>query len=84
MTDNPAYRLKLAAEAARDKAGASLDPHDHAIANALEGVESAEVYATERAAHDRIHGVSDPATFPRWSEVSEPGDVDRWLVHAHP
>jgi hypothetical protein len=77
MTDNENYNLARRIAAAREKADTSLDPADHRYAHALQGAASAEVYRTERAANDEIHGTPDPDTFPEWSEISEPGTAER-------
>ena len=43
---------------------------------ALLGVMEADEYAKARAKHIAEHGEPDPATFPKWSEISEPGTVE--------
>jgi hypothetical protein len=77
MTDpdepNQAYRLARRIDAARETADTSIDPADHMVKNALQGVADAEIYAIERAAHDLAHGVPSPDDFPPWSAVSEAG-----------
>jgi hypothetical protein len=67
MTDNPHYRLSRRIDAARAKAEISIDPADHALANALQGVAGAQVYALKRAAYTEKHGTPDPDSFVmRW------------------
>jgi hypothetical protein len=64
MTDNPNYRLQRRIDHARAKANVSIDPADHMVANALQGVADAEAYRIEREAHDAAHGVADTSDLP--------------------
>src|SRR5262245_29882902 len=43
------------------------------LAAAMQGVADADEYAAERDKHTAEHGLPDPASFPRWSEISAPG-----------
>jgi hypothetical protein len=43
---------------------------------ALAGVTEAEQYARDRAEHEAKHGSPDPDSFPKWSEISEPGTLE--------
>jgi hypothetical protein len=43
---------------------------------ALRGVAEAEQYAKARAKHEAEHGTPDPDSFPRWSQISEPGTLE--------
>jgi hypothetical protein len=43
---------------------------------ALRGVAEAEQYAADRAKHEAEHGTPDPESFPKWSEISEPGTLE--------
>jgi hypothetical protein len=81
MTDNPNLALARRIEAAREIADTSIDPSDHRLVRALEGVESAETYRAEREKYTREHGTADPDSFPKWSEVSEPGTESRGPFH---
>jgi hypothetical protein len=74
---NPNDNLTRRIEAARAVADTSIDPSDHMLKNALEGVESAGRYRAEREKYTAKHGTADPDSFPKWSEVSEPGTVSR-------
>jgi len=68
VTDNPHYHLARRIEAAYDAAERSCDRADFRYFHALNGIATAEVYATEREVHTR--------RFPTWSEASEPGTVE--------
>jgi hypothetical protein len=72
MSDNPNYNLQRKIDAARTVADTSIDPADHMVANALQGVADAERYRIERAAHDAAHGPAHTDDLPEWSAVSEP------------
>jgi hypothetical protein len=43
------------------------------LATALDGVLAAEDYREDRERYTAEHGEADPSSFPKWSEVSEPG-----------
>jgi hypothetical protein len=63
--------LREAAEAARELAGRSINPADHAVANALEAAVKVE---QNRALLAALSEPPTPETAPPpWSEVSEPG-----------
>jgi hypothetical protein len=79
MNDN----LKRRIDAAREVADTSIDPVDHALKNALEGVDAAEKYTAKRAKHTREHGTPDPDSFPKWSEVSKPGTTSPGPFQSH-
>jgi len=76
MSDNPSYNLARRIEAARAEADTSLDPFVHMVKNALQGVADAEIHWISREAHNAAHPAPDPESFPRWSEISKPGELD--------
>ena len=61
--------LEDRAREAREKADRSIDPCDHMVANALEGVIGAEEYARKFASP-----AGDTSDLPPWSEVSRAPD----------
>jgi hypothetical protein len=63
--------LSELAAAARARAEVSIDPHDHAVAAALEAALDAEARAAIRATEEP----SVLSGIPPWSEVSRPGTV---------
>jgi hypothetical protein len=69
--------LEEAVKRARAKADTSIDPHDHAIALAMEGALAAKRLNAKHAANPPAGDTSD---LPPWSEVSASssteGDAD--------
>jgi hypothetical protein len=64
-----------------DRMPNDLGELDTAIGNAMmdaadRATVDAELYAAEREQYTAEHGDPDPATFPKWSEISEPGELD--------
>jgi hypothetical protein len=66
---DPVTNISDAAKAARAIADRSIDPFDHARANAMEAAEEAERQALKFAANPPTGDTSD---LPKWSEVSAP------------
>ncbi len=83
MTDNEYYRLQHRADHAAAVADTSTDPGDHLVKNAMAAVVAAERERIGREARERAHGIPDPDSFPRHSEVTRLGTFESYGPPTH-